>query len=87
MDSLPDIDYLRGYPGKSRTGPENTNSSVNTVIINDTIIQKYIKDVLGKDIPFEDLGEEERNKILLAINNDSFKKVFSQKYILSNDKN
>ena len=38
-------------------------------------IQQYLNDIVGQDIPFQDMDEGERRNILLTLKNDDFTKV------------
>ena len=80
------VDYLNGSPGKSKTIPSDAIKIPDTVsnkyytiltnyIMENKNIQQYLKDIVGQNVPFQDLDEGERRKILLNLKNDDFSKV------------
>ena len=85
MSTLPPgFDYLDGSPGRvpiadttisPDTQPKQYFKRVNSFIINNNMIQNQINDIVGKDIPFQELDEDERKKILLSFNDVTLNKV------------
>ena len=87
MDSPPGVDFLHGSPGILQDGDtttvpdvdaaaEKSYSVVNSFILNNPNILKQVNDLVGKDIPFQKLDEDERKSILLIINQNLLDKVY-----------
>ena len=80
------LDYLNGSPGKYKTNPTDATTVPDTVsnkyytivtnyIMENKNIQKYLTNMLGQDVPFQDMDEGERRKILLKLKKEDFSKV------------